>query len=445
MHANGNTLESLGLDRKTSGVEQTDLQTLVRHREFVQTDTRLDEVYRRFESHEQDYCAVKEGEHVVGLCSRGRVGFLMGHRYGFAIYSHHLVRDHLVERPLVIQRGTPIREVLKGALGREGKEFNDDVVLVGERGEYLGIITVPSLVRLQSALVAERFQAQETLHRRLLEVSHQAGMAEVATGVLHNVGNVLNSVNVSATLVSEMIRRSRITTVGKVSMLLNEHRADLGTYITTDVKGKLLPDLIQQLAEHLRSEQAGQLKEVESLRKHLEHIKNIVAMQQRYAKVSGLLEPVQMATLVEDALELNADAFARHGVKVVRQFAEVPRVMVDRHKILQILINLLRNGKYALDQGKGPEKLLTINIGPAALRQVRVQVKDNGIGIPPENLQRIFAHGFTTKKDGHGFGLHSCALAAKEMGGSLLAHSDGVGKGATFTLELPIDQKRSQN
>jgi signal transduction histidine kinase len=402
-------------------------------------------VYRRFESHEQDYCAVKEGEQVVGLCSRGRVGFLMGHRYGFAIYSHHLVRDHLVEHPLMIQRGTPIREVLEGALGREGKEFNDDIVLIDEHGEYLGIITVPSLVRLQSALVAERFQAQETLHRRLLEVSHQAGMAEVATGVLHNVGNVLNSVNVSATLVSEMIRKSRITSVGKVSVLLNQHRANLGPYITTDVKGKLLPDLIQQLAEHLRNEQAAQLKEVESLRKHLEHIKNIVAMQQRYAKVSGLLEPVQMATLVEDALELNADAFARHGVKVVRQFAEVPRVMVDRHKILQILINLLRNGKYALDQGNGPEKLLTINIGSASLQQVRIQVKDNGIGIPPENLNRIFAHGFTTKKDGHGFGLHSCALAAKEMGGSLLAQSDGVGKGATFTLELPIDQKRNQN
>jgi signal transduction histidine kinase len=69
---------------------------------------------------------------------------------------------------------------------------------------------------------------------------------------------------------------------------------------------------------------------------------------------------------------------------------------------------------------------------------VAIIVRDNGVGILPENLTRIFGHGFTTKKDGHGFGLHSGALAAKQMNGALSVQSAGPGKGAAFTLELPI-------
>jgi signal transduction histidine kinase len=366
----------------------------------------------------------------------------MGHRYGFAIYSSHPIRDHLVERPLLVQRGTPVREVLEKALSRQGKDFNDDVVLVGQNQEYVGIIPVPTLVQLQSALVAEKFRLQEAMHRRLLAISRQAGMAEVATGVLHNVGNVLNSVNVSATLVSDLLRKSKVSSLEKATALLEKHGADLGTYLTEDEKGKVLPELLIRLAERLRGEQAEALKELESLTKSVGHIKNIVAMQQSYAKVSGLLEPVSVSSLVEDALELNADAFARHGIRVERQFEEVPRVMVDRHKVLQILINLLRNGKYALDQGNGQDKRLLISIALPGGQRVQIKVQDNGIGILPENLDRIFNHGFTTKKEGHGFGLHSCALAAKEMGGALTGLSGGLGTGATFILELPIEQPK---
>lgn len=428
-----------------SSVEETDLLTLVSHSEWVKGEMRLVDVYQRFKEQELDFYAVKEGDRKVSLCSRGRVGFLMGHRFGFSVYGQQAIREHLVEEPLIIRRGTPIREVLETALGREGKRFNEDVLLVDEAGGYLGMITVPSLVRLQSALVAERFRTQEVLHRKLLSVSRQAGMAEVATGILHNVGNVLNSVNVSALLVGDLIRGSRVETLGKVAGLLQDHRADLGQYLTTDNKGKLIPDLIQQLAANLTQQRADQLREMESLIKHVEHIKNIVAMQQHYAKISGVFEPVEMASLMEDALQLHASAFVRHGIKVECRFDKVPPIMADRHKILQILVNLLRNAKDALDHGPGGEKQLTLSIQLAAGQRVRIQVTDNGVGIPPENLDRIFAHGFTTKKDGHGFGLHTCALAAKEMGGSLVARSEGPGKGATFILELPIERRADQN
>lgn len=163
-------------------------------------------------------------------------------------------------------------------------------------------------------------------------------------------------------------------------------------------------------------------------------------MQQSYARVSGVLERVPVVELLEDAIQINFAAFQRHEIRLVREFGPVPPVLVDRHKVLQVLINLLRNAKYALGESKAPEKRLTISLGMNGNSRVKISVQDNGVGIPPENLTRIFAHGFTTKKQGHGFGLHSGALAAKEMGGSLHAQSEGPGRGATFILELPIAQ-----
>ena len=161
-------------------------------------------------------------------------------------------------------------------------------------------------------------------------------------------------------------------------------------------------------------------------------------MQQSYAMVSGAFENLPVASLVEDALQMNAAAFERHRVRVIREIApDVPTVCVDRHKVLQILINLFSNAKYAMEARNQPEKVLLIRVERAAPARVRISVRDNGIGIAPDHLMKIFNHGFTTKKNGHGFGLHSGANAAREIGGSLTAQSEGVGQGASFILELP--------
>jgi len=280
----------------------------------------------------------------------------------------------------------------------------------------------------------------DAMHTQLLEVSRQAGMAEVATGVLHNVGNVLNSVNVSAMLIVERLTKSRIAHLTNVSVMLRENGADLARFLTTDPKGMRLPAFIHSLAERLGVEQAELLREVEGLTKNIAHIKEIVAVQQNYAKVSGVTATMPATELVEDALEMNGAAFDRHRIEVVREFGDVPLVRVDKHKVLQVLINVIRNAKYAVSESPRLDKRITVRIGINGSRRVKIAVCDNGIGIAPENLARIFAHGFTTKKDGHGFGLHSAALAATEIGGSLTAHSDGPGHGATFTLELPADE-----
>jgi C4-dicarboxylate-specific signal transduction histidine kinase len=300
--------------------------------------------------------------------------------------------------------------------------------------------------KLVQAEFDERKRAEAEVERsqkQLLKASRLAGMAEVATSVLHNVGNVLNSVNVLASVLVDNLQRSKVSSVAKLAQLLGEHRADLGRFVTEDERGRQLPGYLERLAGHLAEEHVRLLEKVKLLTESIQHIKEIVAMQQNYAKVSGVLERVSVAEIVEDALRMHNEALARHQIKVVRQFAEVPPVTIDRHKVLQILFNLLENAKYACDECGHPEKQITVSIQPHGAESILVKVTDNGLGIPRENLPRIFAQEFSTRKNGHGFGLHSSILAAQDMGGSLRAQSDGPGKGATFTFETPVAAKSS--
>jgi signal transduction histidine kinase len=199
---------------------------------------------------------------------------------------------------------------------------------------------------------------------------------------------------------------------------------------------------LSQLAEQLAREQQHAVTELALLRQNIEHIKDIVAMQQSYANISGVTETVQVRDLVEDALRMNAGALARHGVELVRDYGEVPAVTVEKHKVLQILVNLIRNAKYACDDSGRADKQLKVRVR-LAVEGVQIAVMDNGVGIPAENLPLIFNHGFTTRKGGHGFGLHSGALAAKDLGGALNVHSAGHGQGAVFTLTLPLQSSKA--
>jgi signal transduction histidine kinase len=288
--------------------------------------------------------------------------------------------------------------------------------------------------------IAEREMAQanlESIHRQLVQASRQAGMAEVATNVLHNVGNVLNSVNVSASVLAEQVEHSRITNLPRLAALLDEHRLDLGKFLTADARGKQIPTYLVQLSDHLLAERAFALKELESLRGNIDHIKGIVTMQQSYSKASGVREDTNLVDLVEDALRINGTSLQRHDVEVVRDYASVPVLCTEKHKILQVLVNLVRNAKDACAASARRDKRITLRVANGDGR-IKMSVIDNGVGIAPEDMKRIFAHGFTTKKDGHGFGLHSGALAARELGGTLSVESGGIDRGANFTLELPL-------
>jgi C4-dicarboxylate-specific signal transduction histidine kinase len=286
--------------------------------------------------------------------------------------------------------------------------------------------------------VTERRRAEaerETLNTQLREASRRAGMAEVATGVLHNVGNVLNSVNVSATFLYDRLKYSRAEAVGRLAQLVGE-QPDFGAFACNDPRGRILPTYLTKLAASLQEERDELVQEVDGLRNHIDHIKQIVVMQQSLARAGGVTERCHPVDMVEEALGIDSESFRKHDIVVIREFEDAPEVVVDRHKMLQILINLVSNAKHAIKEGDGRRELVAELLW-SDTDGLTIHIRDSGVGIGPENLARVFNHGFTSRRDGHGFGLHSSAIAAKEMGGSLGGDSEGPGCGAVFTVKLP--------
>ncbi|MFH1882496.1 MAG: ATP-binding protein, partial [Planctomycetota bacterium] len=289
--------------------------------------------------------------------------------------------------------------------------------------------------------ISKRKQAEAKLkavQEKLIDTAHRAGMSEVAVDVLHNVGNVLNSINVSTTVIREKVTSSEVANLEKVASMINEHTDDLGTFLTEHPQGKHIPVYLTEVSKCLQNEQTYIIDKLKVLTENVQHIKDIVSTQQSYAKVLGVEVQTSLSKLAEDAIQINSAGLERHGTRLIREFEELGDVEIDKQRVLQVLVNLVSNAKYALSGCDKKEKLLTIRIYKHGEERFRIEVADNGVGISEDNLTKIFSHGFTTKKDGHGFGLHSSALAAKKIGGSLTVHSDGLGQGATFTLELPF-------
>ncbi len=337
--------------------------------------------------------------------------------------------------------GNPVinrEEYFLDPAGRKNWLLTSKLPLRDQDGTIVGLVGIGREV----THLKEAEAKLEQVHQQLMDASRRAGMAEVATSVLHNVGNVLNSVNVRSTNLAESLRNSKAANLLKIAALMREHESDLGHFITEDPKGKQLPKYLVQLADHLAAEQATALEGLSQMQKHIEHIKEIVGMQQNYSTASGMLEVLPVVDLLEDAVRMNAGSMERHNVTVEREYAATPPILTDKHKVLQILVNLVRNAKHACNDCDRPDKKITLRVTNGAHR-IRISVIDNGVGIPAENMTRIFNHGFTTKKNGHGFGLHSGALAAKEIGGTLTVFSDGPGRGAAFTLELPVQPPKA--
>lgn len=356
---------------------------------------------------------------------------------------------------MAAENGTQHAAILAEYIGHEDRK------LLGERREVQGLrrdgtafameLTVCEAV-LHDQVVFTGFVRDLTeikeaetrllqMNGQLVEASRRAGMAEVANNVLHNVGNVLNSVNVAAALINETVRNSEVKDLNRVLELVSQHREDLGDFLTKDPRGQHFPGYLIEAGRVLSREQAMLQEKLHSLTKNIDHIKTIVSTQQSYAGMSGVEQIVELGDLLDDALNINVGSLDRHHIEVSKEYDRIPPLSLDKQKAMQILINLIGNAKHAIRDSEAEKGKIRLRIARQE-NWVKVQVTDNGIGITRENLDKIFRHGFTTKKDGHGFGLHSAVLAAKEMGGSLAASSEGTGTGATFTLKLPLKLKK---
>ena len=358
----------------------------------------------------------------------------------FDLFSHEVAARFFADDQQVVTSGAPV-------LNREEYFFTEDgqkrwllsskLPLLDEKGTVVGLVGIGR----DTTSLKEAEGKLEVVHKQLLQASHQAGMAEVATSVLHNVGNVLNSVNVSAELIGEKLRSSAVAKVSRVASLVREHvqTEDLAKFLTEDERGRKLPAYLEQVAGHLEKERSELAAELDCLTKNIEHIKQIVSTQQNYARIAGMVELVVLPDLMEDALKIHGGAYMRHGVTVIKEYEEnLPQISVDKHRMMQIVVNLLSNAKHSYETMEAVEKTVILRLKKAGENSVKFEVQDNGVGVVKENLTRIFSQGFTTRKGGHGFGLHSGVLAAREMGGSLEVYSEGEGRGTTFTLELPL-------
>ncbi len=304
------------------------------------------------------------------------------------------------------------------------------------------LLDIVSQLGMLLGRVFERSRAAEerdALNDQVIAASRRAGMAEVASGVLHDVGNVLNSITVSSNLLLERVQATTIKRVDGFANLLRENQDNLASFLTEEEKGKKAINYLEQLAHQLHEEQKLFDKELRSLIKNVDHVKNIVRRQQSYASPSSLKEYVQLNNLINDSLKINNLHSGTHGISVDKELATLPEVNIDKHNFIQILNNLLSNAKQALQgQDGNPSIKITSNIAPEK-KVINVSVIDNGCGISSKDSKNIFQFGFTTKKNGHGFGLHTSANTAQAMGGKLLFKSDGTGLGTTFTLTIPYE------
>ena len=282
----------------------------------------------------------------------------------------------------------------------------------------------------------------EELHRsnqELIKTAHQAGMAEMAVDVLHNVGNVLNSVGVTTQELQRRIGRSKMASLDPVIQLIESQGDNLPDFIANDARGKNLPEYLFAMSGHLKEDHLAITTRLNDLERHIQHLRDIVRLQQSYSRTIGLTESVDIEDVIEDAVALNIDAIKRHDIEIEKELEPMPNVVLDRQKLLQILTNLIINAKHAVQNSSAATpKRIKIKLQCPRSGTLCLTVSDSGKGIAKENLTRIFQHGFTTRNDGHGFGLHSSAIAATEMDGSLKAQSSGLDRGATFILELPF-------
>jgi C4-dicarboxylate-specific signal transduction histidine kinase len=292
-------------------------------------------------------------------------------------------------------------------------------------------------------MVEKRTAELKAAQRELINNAHQAGMADIAVSVLHNVGNVLNSVTVSIHTLRQMLRESRsFEGMKRANELMKNNIETVEHFLLHDSRGKKLMRYYLDLGEQQKTEHKAMETELNTLLERSDLITNIINAQQSYVSPRSVMENINITTVIEGALTLQEESIKNQGIKIERYFQPVPEVAVEKTKLFHVLINIIRNARNAMHLTGPTERKISISTH----RQdgsVFVAVKDNGEGIEKGNLERIFFQGFTTRADGHGFGLHSSANYMKEMGGRIWAESDGPGTGATFVLQLPCEGRNS--
>lgn len=422
-------------------VEQMDSGPLSIDANFDQSEADLRDKFRNLLRYTTDKIYFKDRNSTFTLCSDSLEKHLaqpgqesIVGKSDFDFYDFECATKFFDDEQEIMRTGQPII----GQVDTETRNgeitwmFSSKIPLRDADGNIIGTFGISRDITEQKQTELELSEA----NRQLVDASRRAGKAEIATQVIHNVGNVLTSIKVAVSESDKICSQQPFDKLERVADLIQTH-ADDECFFQEGQRGSHIPDYLRSLATSLEDDKAKLKKELADCKRHLEHMSMIVAQQQKHATAVQVIQRVDISQLVSDAIQMSSSSLKNHYIGVVRNFKDGMFVETDKHQVLQIIVNLIRNAKHAcLDAGSGP-RMITIAVEDSGDEQFTISVADNGVGVAEENLAKLFTYGFTTRKRGNGFGLHSCANTAKELQGSLSVHSDGVGKGSTFVLTLP--------
>ena len=308
--------------------------------------------------------------------------------------------------------------------------IEDDLAarLNSDRTDEIGI-----LARSFDHMVAHLAEAR----RETEESAHRAGMAEIASEVLHNVGNAVNTANCCAEVIGDRLNNSRLSGLEKATSLLSDQASNAVHFFSEDPRGPKLINSLVTVTGTLQKEQAENLSELQRLQETIRHIRDAIASQQSHARKSDFRQRVDLRALLNETLLVNEALQKQCGVSVTINMPELPLLELNRSRVAQVLVNLEKNALLSMQSVPERNHVLTVNVAVLETDLLQIEVRDTGTGFTPEIHERLFGQGFTTRKEGSGLGLHYCVNVIREMGGDITAYSDGPGTGARFQITIP--------
>lgn len=327
-------------------------------------------------------------------------------------------------------------------LGLPFSEKNSILICCDSKPHFFNNSQANSIKRYSTivtqALISVSTQEKiELLNKKLLAMARQAGMSDVATSVLHNIGNVLNSLGVSSSVLHDKIENISSTKLLNLINLIEDNLNDQYRYFSEDPIGKKLFQYIFLIAKESDVDKKSLLEEVDQISLHVKHIKYVVSMQQSIAKPIKMTSTIIVSKLIKQIIKRYSNQIDAHKIIVTQNYESELAILTDQYKLEQIIQNVLQNAIESLIQNQSLYKKLIISTN-SSNDQMLIKIADNGVGISADDINKIFNFGYTTREEGHGFGLHYSALAAKELDGELQVVSKGKLQGAEFILTLPL-------
>ncbi len=346
-------------------------------------------------------------------------------------YPKELAQKFFNDEQLILKSKKPLINCIEDGLNEKGNKIilsTTKIPIFNKNNDVIGIIGI-------GRDVTDLKNAQEEIKEREVQLAHESGKAEIVSDILHNIGNVLNSVTVAVLEINRSLEESKISSLVKLVNLVNEHQHDLPSYIESDEKGKVIPVLLNKISNKLIEEQIFIANEVIQLEKRLEVIIHILELQRGVSKNSLFIKSESVNEMLDVAIDILHSKLENRNILVLKNVDFALKINCIRSKIIHVFVNFLKNSIESFDECNTSDFIIEVE-GYETENKIVVRFKDNGIGINSDDLNKIFNHGFTTKQSGYGFGLHSCANAIQEINGKIFATSEGQNKGCIITIEL---------